>query len=199
MRVVIAIDNILVSDLVVEKQFVCDLHKCKGGCCEDGEAGAPLQKEELDMIDQLFDKLEPFLSQEGIDEIKRAGRYRYDKEFGWVTPTIDGKICAYGQRDDEGIIRCGIERAFMDGKIDWKKPISCHLYPIKISRSRKGNQEYVNYEPRDGMCNPACTLGKELKIPAFVFLKDALIRKYGKDFYLALKAAADHLNKKKRD
>jgi len=196
---VIAIDNILVSDLVVEKQFVCDLHKCKGGCCEDGEAGAPLQKEELDMIDQLFDKLEPFLSQEGIDEIKRAGRYRYDKEFGWVTPTIDGKICAYGQRDDEGIIRCGIERAFMDGKIDWKKPISCHLYPIKISRSRKGNQEYVNYEPRDGMCNPACTLGKELKIPAFVFLKDALIRKYGKDFYLALKAAADHLNKKKRD
>jgi len=199
MRVVIAIDNILVSDLVVEKQFVCDLHKCKGGCCEDGEAGAPLQKEELDMIDQLFDKLEPFLSQEGIDEIKRAGRYRYDKEFGWVTPTIDGKICAYGQRDDEGIIRCGIERAFMDGKIDWKKPISCHLYPIKISRSRKGNQEYVNYEPRDGMCNPACTLGKELKIPAFVFLKDALIRKYGKDFYLALKATADHLNKKKRD
>jgi len=199
MRVVIAIDNILVSHLVVEKQFVCDLHKCKGGCCEDGEAGAPLQKEELDMIDQLFDKLEPFLSQEGIDEIKRAGRYRYDKEFGWVTPTIDGKICAYGQRDDEGIIRCGIERAFMDGKIDWKKPISCHLYPIKISRSRKGNQEYVNYEPRDGMCNPACTLGKELKIPAFVFLKDALIRKYGKDFYLALKAAADHLNKKKRD
>jgi len=199
MRLVIAIENILVSDLVIENQFVCDLQKCKGGCCEDGEAGAPLQNEELDIIDQLFDRLEPYLSQEGIDEIGRAGRYRYDKEFGWVTPTIDGKICAYGKRDGEGIIRCGIEQAFQDGKIEWKKPISCHLYPIKISRSRKGNQEYVNYVPRDGMCNPACTLGRELKIPAFVFLKEALIRKYGQDFYEALKATADHLNSEKKD
>ena len=193
----ISIENILVSDLVVEKQFVCDLHKCKGGCCEDGEAGAPLQKDELDILDQLFEKLRPFLSQEGIDEIERAGRYRYDREFGWVTPTIDGKICAYGKRDQDGIIRCGIEQAFLDGKIEWKKPISCHLYPIKISKSRKGHQEYVNYEPREGMCNPACTMGKELKIPTFIFLKDALIRKYGPDFYEALEATANHINKRK--
>jgi hypothetical protein len=190
---VIAIDKILISDSIVEEQFVCDLHRCKGGCCEDGDAGAPLDVKEIDILNEIYEKVKPYLTAEGIEEIERRGRYYYDKEFGWVTPTIEGKMCSYGFRDKNGIIKCGIEQAYLDGKISWKKPISCHLYPIKTKKSKREDQEYVNYEPRKDMCKPACVLGKKLKIPAYVFLKDALIRKYGEDFYNTLEATAKYL------
>lgn len=188
-RVLIAIDNILVSDQVIEEQFVCDLLKCKGGCCEDGDAGAPLEKEEMDHLNKIYELVKPYLTAAGIKEIESRGRYNYDVEFGWVTPTIEGKMCAYGFKDEKGIIKCGIEQAYLDGKTTWKKPVSCHLYPIKTSKTR--TNEIVNYEPRETMCRPACIQGKRLKVPAYVFLKEALIRKYGKDFYGALEEVAE--------
>ena len=184
----IAIDNVLISDEVVERQFVCDLHKCKGGCCEDGDAGAPLEKAELAILNEIYEKVKPYLSPEGIREIESKGRYHYDREFGWVTPTISGSMCAYGFRDKNGVIKCGIEQAYADGKVDWKKPISCHLYPIRIQKTKE--HELVNYEPRETMCDPACSLGEKLKVPTYVFLKESLIRKYGEDFYGALEMAA---------
>jgi hypothetical protein len=187
---VIAIDNILVSDDVVEGQFVCDLLKCKGGCCEDGDAGAPLEKEEMAELNAIFDIVKPYLTPEGLKVIESLGRYQYDREFGFVTPTIGGKMCAYGFRDEKGIIKCGIEQAYYDGKTTWKKPISCHLYPIKINKTKAG--EVVNYEPREKMCRPACVQGKKLKVPAYVFLKEAIIRKYGDDFYGVLEQVAEN-------
>jgi hypothetical protein len=173
-----------VSDEVITNQFVCDLNKCKGGCCEDGDAGAPLERDEIDKINEFYEIIKPYISAEGLKEIERNGRYNYDREFGWVTPTIGGKLCAYGSKDKNGIIKCGIEQAYLDGKINWKKPISCHLYPIKTKKTKEN--ELVNYEPRETMCNPACALGKKLKVPVYVFLKDALIRKYGENFYEVL-------------
>jgi len=184
----IAIDNILVSDEVVQKQFVCDLNKCKGGCCEDGDAGAPLSEGELDNLNEVYETVKPYLSEDGIREIEKTGRYLYDKSFGWVTPTIEGKLCAYGTKDKNGIILCGIEQAYRDGKINWKKPVSCHLYPIKTKRTKE--HELVNYEPRETLCNPGCALGKKLKVPVYAFLKEALIRKYGENFYEALEQIA---------
>ncbi|MFI5153135.1 MAG: DUF3109 family protein [Chitinophagales bacterium] len=188
----IVIDSILVSDLVVSEQFVCDLSKCKGGCCEDGDAGAPLEKEEMQIIDRVYETIKPYMTKEGIEEVEKSGRYHYDMEFGWVTPTIEGKMCAYGFRDKNGVIKCGFEQAYYDGKIEWKKPISCHLFPIKTKKSKNRNQEYVNYEPREGLCNPACAMGKKLKVPVYVFLKEALTRKYGEEFYKALEASAKY-------
>ena len=194
----ISIDNILISDEIVEEQFVCDLDKCKGGCCEDGDAGAPLTVDELENVRDAFDKVIPYLTAEGKEEIERTGLYRYDQEFGWVTPTINGGICAYGFRDEKGIIKCAFEHAYNDGLTDWKKPISCHLYPIKIKSSRKKDFEMVNYEPRESMCSPACILGKKLKMPVYKFLKDALIRKYGEEFYNVLdQLAIEHFEEKK--
>jgi hypothetical protein len=184
----IAIDNVLVSDDVVEKQFVCDLNKCKGGCCEDGDAGAPLEKDELEILNEIYEVVKPYLTKEGIKEIETRGRYNYDREYGWVTPTINGSMCAYGLRDKNGIIKCGIEQAYYDGKISWKKPISCHLYPIRVKKSKE--YEMLNYEPREDMCNPACVLGEKLKVPTYVFLKEPLIRKYGEDFYGVLEQVA---------
>jgi Protein of unknown function (DUF3109) len=193
----IAIDNILVSDEVVSEQFVCDLNQCKGGCCEDGDAGAPLEKEEMAILKENLDKISPYLTGEGRAAIEQDGIYQYSREFGWVTPTIQGKICAYGHRDRNGVIKCGIEEAFNDGVISWKKPISCHLYPIKISHSKRQDQEYVNYEPREEMCKGGCRLGRRLKVPVYVFLKEALTRKYGSEFYTTLEASAAHMNKDK--
>ena len=185
----IAIDNILVSDDVIREQFVCDLLKCKGGCCEDGDAGAPLEKAEMTHLNEVFEVVKPYLTPAGLKEIEKNGRYQYDREFGWVTPTIEGKMCAYGYRDAKGIIKCSIEQAYYDGKTTWKKPISCHLYPIKTGKTKLG--EVVNYEPRDTMCRPACIQGKKLKVPVYIFLKEALIRKYGEKFYDTLKQVAE--------
>jgi hypothetical protein len=187
---VIAIDNVLVSDEVVEAQFVCDLNKCKGGCCEDGDAGAPLNVKELEVLNEIYETIKPYLTPEGIRWIEKHGRYNYDREYGWVTPTIDGTICAYGLRDENGIIKCGIEQAYRDGKIEFKKPISCHLYPIIVREGKNGDYDRMNYEPREVMCKPACKLGKKLKVPVYEFLKEPLIRRYGPEFYEALQAVA---------
>src|SRR5438477_5780245 len=192
----IAIDNKLISDHVVEEQFVCDLSKCKGGCCEDGDAGAPLEEEELDKIVELYEQVKPYLSQASVAEIEKKGKYVYHREFGWVTPTLgnDSEICVYGIRGNDGIIKCAFEQAYYDGKTDWKKPVSCHLFPIITTKGRNGNYDKLNYEPREKLCNPACALGKQLQVTTYQFLKEAVIRKFGKEFYEAL----DMIAKKKQ-
>lgn len=194
LRGMIAIENKLVSDELVEARFVCDLTKCKGGCCEDGDAGAPLENDELPMMQKHYEAVKPYMTPEGIREVERQGKYIFDHEFGWVTPTIESKICAYGYRDELGTIKCAIEKAYLEGKIDWKKPISCHLFPVRISRSKEDpDLEYVNYEPREDLCKAACSLGKKLKVPVYQFLQEALVRKYGQEFYDTLAATAEHL------
>lgn len=193
----IVIDKVLLSDEIVEAEFVCNLSKCKGGCCEDGDAGAPLSDKELDEVKKSYEKVKSSMTKEGIREVEKNGLYRYDREFGWVTPTVDNKICAYGFKDKQGVIKCVFEEAYNRDEIKWKKPISCHLYPIKKTKSKYTGHEMLNYEPRKDMCAPACKLGKELKVPVYVFLKEALTREYGKSFYEALsQVAADYFKAK---
>jgi Protein of unknown function (DUF3109) len=187
----ISIGDVLISDLVTEEQFVCDLIKCKGGCCVDGDAGAPLEDSELQELSNAYNQVLPYLSNESVKELEHQGKYIHDKEFGWVTPTVNSGMCAYGITDKKGIVKCGIEQAYNDGKTAWKKPLSCHLFPIRIKKSRTGKQDLVNYEPREDLCKAACTLGKKLKVPVYIFLKDALVRKYGVEFYEALCATAE--------
>lgn len=191
----IAIDNILISDDVVEKQFVCDLLKCKGGCCEEGDAGAPLTDEEKKLVEKYYETVKPYLMPDAIKEIEKKGKYVYDDEFGCVTPTLpsDNEICVYGLRDNKGIIKCAFEQAYNDGLIPWKKPISCHLYPITTYKGKHGGYERVNYEPREKLCRSGCVQGERLKVPAYQFLKEAITRKYGKEFYETL----DKIAKKK--
>lgn len=184
----IAIDGVLLSDEIIEEQFVCDLEKCKGGCCVDGDCGAPLTKEETKIIKRIYPQIKGSLTPEYINEIERQGTHTIDNEYGYVTPTVNGGICVYGYTDDLGVVKCGIEKAWKEGKTDFRKPISCHLYPIRII-SHPG-YEAVNYEPRETLCKPACKLGRKLKVPVYQFLREALVRKYGEDFYGALDAIA---------
>ncbi len=191
----IAIGNNLVSDEIVEKQFVCDLEKCKGGCCVDGDAGAPLEAKEQRYLKKIYDVVAPYLTEEGKKEIEKKGHYVFDDEFGWVTPTVKNGMCAYGVVEKNGIVKCGLEKAFNEGKFkvngNWKKPISCHLFPIRVKKT--GDTNLLNYEPRPGLCDPACKLGKKLQVPVYKFLQTPLIQKFGKEFYEALEASAGHI------
>lgn len=192
----IAIDNVLLSDEVVEEHFVCDLTKCKGGCCVDGDCGAPLTEEETKIIARIYPKIKSSLLPEYVAEIERQGTHTVDNEYGYVTPTVNGGICVYGYTDELGVVKCGIEKAWKEGRVKFRKPISCHLYPIRVL-SHPG-YEAVNYEPRETLCKPACKQGKALKVPVYVFLKEALIRKYGEQFYEALDAVAAKMRKDKK-
>jgi hypothetical protein len=187
----IAIENTLVSDEIIENVFVCDLNKCKGECCVAGDMGAPLDIDELPILDAIYEKVKPYLSKEGIEAIALQGRYLIEEgEDEYTTPLIEGRECAYTVFK-KGIASCGIEQAFLNGKIDFKKPISCHLYPVRIDKCN--GYDAVNYHHWN-VCSPACALGKQLQVPVYAFLKEPLIRKYGKDWYDQLKYAADHLH-----
>ncbi|HYD20855.1 MAG TPA: DUF3109 family protein [Flavipsychrobacter sp.] len=191
----IAVGGVLLSDEVIEENFVCDLLKCKGGCCVDGDCGAPLTKEETKTIANIYPKIKPYLSAEYIAEVDKQGTHVMDDEYGYVTPTINGGICVYAYTDELGIVKCAIEKAYNDGVVDFKKPISCHLYPIRIKQLP--GYEAVNYEPRPTLCRPACKQGNKLKVPVYKFLKEPIIRKFGEDFYKELDEVAKQYRKHK--
>ncbi|HNP20090.1 MAG TPA: DUF3109 family protein [Fulvivirga sp.] len=172
--------KVILSDDIKEKFFVCNLEKCKGACCVEGDLGAPLEESELKILDEIYDKVAPYLSEEGKQAIREHGRYVYDEDGEYSTTTIGGKECAYAVYDERGILKCGIEQAYLDGKTDWKKPISCHLYPIRATKYEEF--EALNYDRWD-ICNPACDFGKELGVEVYKFLKEPLIRKYGETWY----------------
>ena len=178
----------IISEDLLEKDFVCNLSACKGACCIDGDAGAPLNKEETEILDRIYPKVKPFLREEGVAVIEKEGTW-ITSDFGELeTPLIKGADCAYVIFDDTNTALCAIEEAYNQGIIDWKKPISCHLYPVRV----KEYSEFaaVNYHKWE-ICDDACSLGKELQVPVYKFVKQALIRKFGKDWYEALEQEAE--------
>ena len=153
----------------------------------------------MNKIDEVLEAVLPYLDKESIDEINRQGRYVYDKEFGWVTPTINHAVCVYAIKEKNGLVKCGIEQAYLDGKVEWKKPISCHLFPVIVKKSKDGITDFANYRPREDHCKAACSLGKKLKVPVYQFLKEPLIRRFGKSFYEALEATATYMTQQKEN
>lgn len=177
----------IVSEEIIRKDFVCNLSACKGACCVNGDAGAPLDKEEIRILEDIYPKVKPFLRKEGREAIETQGT-SVTTVFGDLeTPLINGADCAYVIYDEKNTALCGIEEAYNQGEIKWKKPISCHLYPIRV----KDYSEFsaVNYDKWE-ICDDACSLGKELQVPVYKFVKDALIRKFGKDWYDELEKVA---------
>lgn len=186
----IAIGDALISEDLLEKAFVCDLTKCKGACCVEGDAGAPLEEQEVEILKDIYADVKPFLRPEGVQAIEQLGTAVRDPEDGeWVTPLVNNAECAYVIFDDKGVTKCGIEKAWEQGAVAWRKPVSCHLYPIRIDTYP--SYDAVNYHKWE-ICSPACTLGAELKVPVYKFTKDALIRKYGPVWYNELEEVAEN-------
>jgi Protein of unknown function (DUF3109) len=189
----IIVQDKLVSDDVVSEQFVCNLSACKGACCWEGDSGAPLDKSELAELDAIFEQVMPYLSPAGIAAIEAQGKYIwYEEAKEWGTTLVDNGPCAYMTLDALGVAQCGIERAWRDGIVAFRKPISCQLYPIRVEKNEQVGFEALNYDRWD-ICSAACEKGKKEQVPVYVFLKDAIIRKYGEDFYEELDGAAQFL------
>jgi hypothetical protein len=184
------IGKTLVSLDVLRKTFCCNLHACKGSCCILGDAGAPLTITEAGDLEDYLDELSPYLRVEGLLSIIEQGAFVYDTDGEIVTPLINNKECAFTVFE-EGIASCAIERAFHDDAVPFNKPVSCHLYPIRI-KSFEGF-DAVNYDVWD-ICKPATEEGARNGLPAYLFVKDALIRKYGVDWFEQLDYAAKNLD-----
>lgn len=176
----IVVDKAVLSDDIADQYFVCELTKCKGACCVEGDMGAPLELEELAVLEEVYSEVKPYLNQKGRETIENTGLYEQDADGDYVTPTINGRECAYAIYDQKGILKCGIEQAYLDGKITFRKPISCYLYPIRITKY--DHYEALNYD-RWHICKPACNHGRELGVPIYKFLKAPLITKYGEAWY----------------
>ncbi|MDH5604985.1 MAG: DUF3109 family protein [Cyclobacteriaceae bacterium] len=179
----IKIGNTIASDDLRDSYFACELSTCKGACCVEGDLGAPLEQEELKILDDLTEVVKPYLSREAIEALENQGAYVLDEDGEYSTTTVGGKECVFAIYDDQGIVKCGIEKAWSEKKTNFQKPISCHLYPI---RAKKFDQfTAINYD-RWNICSPACHHGSKNKIPLYVFLKEPLIRKFGEEWYQEL-------------
>jgi hypothetical protein len=182
----IEIGSVLVSEELIREEFVCNLSKCKGACCVAGDAGAPLQADELEVLKEIYPLVKPFMTQKGIETIEAVGTHVVDPDGDLTTPCVDhNKECAYVTWEN-GITKCAIEKAYEAGIVHWKKPISCHLYPIRTVQYP--NFDILHYD-RWHICKDACSFGRELNVPVYQFLKGPLERKYGIEWYQQLEEA----------
>ncbi|GGW37952.1 DUF3109 family protein [Arenibacter certesii] len=183
----------IVSEEIIENDFVCNLTACKGTCCVDGEAGAPLVDKETEILVDIYRDVKPFLRPEGIAEIEKQGAFIRGEDGEWETPLVNGSECAYAIFTEKGTAKCGIEKAYEEGATKFKKPVSCHLYPVRVREYSELTA--VNYH-RWEICDPACSLGSELQVPIYKFVKDGLIRKFGEKWYAELEEIAKEHTKK---
>ena len=181
----LVIDDTIVSDDLAEVKFVCNLKKCKGVCCIEGDAGAPLLEEEIAELEDGIDEIKVYMTEKGIRVIEEMGVFEYDMFGEFVTPLINGRECAFVNFTD-GIAWCAIEKAFEEGKIKFRKPVSCHLYPVRITINK--THVAVNYHQWD-ICRYALVQGKRENVPLYRFLKEPLIRRFGKAWYEKLEKA----------
>ena len=183
----------IISEDIIENDFVCNLSACAGACCVEGDAGAPLEDAEVDVLKAIYPEVKPYLRPEGIAAIEEQGTSIVTVFNDHETPLVKGKECAYTIFDASGKALCGIEQAYIDGKVEWKKPISCHLYPIRLKAYSQFTA--INYN-KWSICDAACALGASLEVPVYAFVKEALIRKYGADWYAELEDAAKAIRTK---
>ncbi len=190
----IQIQNALISDDIFEEQFICDLCKCKGQCCVEGESGAPITQEEFEQISGILQEIRDDLSPKALELIDRQGIAYTETDGELVTSIIDGKECVFARFDDDGVCKCAIDSAFREGRISIQKPISCHLYPIRLHEYAEFTA--VNYH-RWSVCRPAMKLGRKEGVPLYRFLKEPLIRRFGEEWYREVCEAATLLEEKK--
>lgn len=188
------IDDTIFSLDLFEKKFCCNLAKCHGDCCRYGDSGAPLSDEEVKTLENIQAEVRPYLRPEGIESLEFHGSSTLDIENDRVTPLIDNKECAYTIIRD-GIYMCGIEQAWYDGKVNFRKPLSCHLYPLRVKQFP--GFRAVNYDEQP-VCISARKEGFERGIYVYEFLKVPLIRAIGEEMYEQLCIAADELKKRNK-
>jgi hypothetical protein len=184
----------IVSTQLFERKFVCDLNACKGACCIHGDAGAPITFEEIDQLEEDLEHILPFMRKEGVQAVEKTGVFYMDDDNEAVTTLVNGQECAFVYFDDKGITKCAIEEAHSRGLTDLKKPISCHLYPIRVMNFHESKA--LTYNEWD-ICAPACACGEQLNVPVYRFLKEPIIRAFGEEFFEEMDVVAKAFNERK--
>ncbi|TKG94749.1 DUF3109 family protein [Puteibacter caeruleilacunae] len=184
------IGRAIISLDIIEKHFLCDLKKCKGACCVEGDSGAPLTKEEAKIIKKNYKHFKPYICEKNQQEVDRQGYSVIDQDGDLVTPLVNNRECVYVYTDEDGTTKCAIERAYLEGKISFRKPVSCHLFPIRITEYEEFDA--VNYQQLD-ICIPARLCGHQHQVRLYKMLREPLIRKYGEEWYKELEIAVDML------
>ena len=187
---ILEIDDKIISTEILTECFACDLSACKGDCCVEGNAGAPLDVDEVDILEEEWENYAPYMTEAGRRVIEKEGFMVVDSDGDYTTPLVDNAACAYAFEED-GVTFCAIERAYREGKCSFLKPISCHLYPIRVKQFRNGTYG-LNYH-RWAVCRDAVECGKKLGVPVYKALKEPIIRRFGEDFYKALECAEELL------
>lgn len=190
----IEIQDKVVSLDLFEKKFVCDLNACKGACCIEGDSGAPITAEEITILEDDLEFIKPYMRPEGIAEVDKTGVFYMDWDNEPVTTLVNGAECAFVFFDEKGITKCAIEQAHKEGKTSFKKPISCHLYPIRAQKYAQF--EALNYNEWK-ICAPACACGENLNVKVYKFLKEPIVRAYGEAFYEEMEIVDRELEKQK--
>jgi hypothetical protein len=182
------IGRTIVSLDILEKKFLCDIQKCKGACCVEGDSGAPVTPEEAKAIQKAYPEYESYLAESNKEEIRKQGFSVIDLDGDLVTPLVNNRQCVFSF-EENGILKCAVEKAFLEGKTPFRKPVSCHLFPIRITEYKRFDA--VNYQKID-ICKPGRECGMKEQLPLYVFLKEPLIRKYGEEWYEQIKFAAEN-------
>tara|TARA_B110000003_G_scaffold241862_1_gene249352 strand:- start:1217 stop:1783 length:567 start_codon:yes stop_codon:yes gene_type:complete len=185
----IQVQDKIISLDIFKRYFICDLIACKGACCVEGDSGAPLLSDEKKILSKFYENIKPYMREEGIFEVEKQGFGVYDSDGELTTPLVKNNECAFVIFEN-GIAKCSIEKAYLDDKIDFKKPISCHLFPLRVTKYREFDA--INYEDIK-ICKPACECGSKFEVPVYIFLKEPLIRKYGEKWYEELLEVARDL------
>ena len=192
----IEVEGKIVSTQLFDRKFVCDLSACKGACCIEGDAGAPLTLEEVSILEDNLEEIKPYMREEGLRAVESTGVFYMDQDNEPVTTLVNEAECAFVYFDEQGITKCSVEQAHREGKIDFKKTISCHLYPIRT-------KEYTDFTALNyddwKICAPACACGDKLDVPVYKFLKEPLIRAFGKHFFTEMDFVAEELKKRKEE
>ncbi len=192
----ILLNNTIVSEDILERNFICNLAACKGACCVEGDSGAPITEEEVEILASELENIKPYLTPISLAAINSKDFWEKDTDDDLVTTCLPTGECNFSLRDEMGYLKCGIELAYKDGKASIQKPLSCHLYPIRLSKV--GDFDAVNYHRWD-ICKPACSLGDEHKLAVYQFLKEPLVRKFGADWYGELDAIAKQWKEEKNE
>ncbi len=190
----IEIDDKIVSVDILTTDFLCDVARCKGICCVEGNAGAPLEMDEMDVLEELYPIYEKYMTPEGREAIERDGFAVVDIDGDLTTPLVNDAECAYSYNEG-GVTLCAIEKAYLAGECSWRKPISCHLYPIRVAKFSNGTYG-LNFH-RWNVCASAFECGRKMGVPAYKMLKEAITRAFGEEFYAALEAAEEHIKSHK--
>ena len=191
----IEIEGKIVSTDLLTECFCCDISQCKGACCIEGDAGAPLDIDEVDILEEEYENYKPYMTPEGIQAVEEQGFMVVDVDGDYTTPLIDGGECAFTCYDEHGVALCAIDKAFREGKCSFQKPISCHLYPIRVAKFSNGTYG-LNFH-RWNVCASAFECGRKMGVPAYKMLKEAITRAFGEEFYAALEAAEEHIKSHK--